>query len=347
VGGSAYAINSLGDVTGYYLAPDGQAHAFIWDLFTPLRDMGTLGGPNSLGAAINHGGVVAGRSETADFHLRGIQTHRNAVAMLDIGTLGGADSEALGINDADMATGWASDTQGRRRAFIFDGVMNDVGTLGGTSSTGNDINSKRQITGVADLRGDAISHAFLYDPAVGPMRDLGTLGGRQSAGHAINEAGKVTGTALIANDAAQHAFFHNGTAMLDLGTLPTFAGSIGMAINNRDQITGTSFPQSGQSHAFLWEAGQMFDLNTLLDSSGTGWVLHEARGINDAGWIVGFGTFNGATPRPFLLTPAIPEPASALLMLGGLAALIAGLGRGAISGPLRALHARAQGCHST
>ena len=323
VDGSAYAINNLGDVTGFYIAPNGQAHAFIWDLFTPLMDMGTLGGPTSMGAAINNGGLVAGRSETAEFHMRAMQTHRNAVAMLDIGTLGGGDAEALGINDAGMATGWASDARGRRRGFIFDGVMNDIGTLGGTSSTGHDINPKRQITGVADRLGDAISHAFFYDPAVGPMQDLGTLGGRQSAGHAINEAGKVTGTSTTPNDATQHDFLHDGTAIIDLGLLPTVLGSIGYAINTRDQITGTSFPESGQAHAFLWESGQMFDLNSLLDSSGAGWVLHEARGINDAGWIVGFGSFQGATLRPYLLIPApIPEPGSMLLMLGGLTLLV-------------------------
>ena len=39
----------------------------------------------------------------------------------------------------------------------------------------------------------------------------------------------------------------------------------------------------------------MTDLNTLIDPS-SGWMLEEATGINDNGWIVGYG-YNSATGR--------------------------------------------------
>ena len=52
-------------------------------------------------------------------------------------------------------------------------------------------------------------------------------------------------------------------------------------------------------HAFLYREGRMQDLNDLIPS-GSGWVLEEARAINDRGQIVGFGTFQGRT-RAFLL----------------------------------------------
>jgi len=58
----------------------------------------------------------------------------------------------------------------------------------------------------------------------------------------------------------------------------------------------------------------MTDLNDLLPPGGD-WVLREARGINDLGHIVGFGTFQGVD-RAFLL---VPEPATlGLLGLGAL-----------------------------
>jgi hypothetical protein len=53
----------------------------------------------------------------------------------------------------------------------------------------------------------------------------------------------------------------------------------------------------------------MRDLNDLIPA-GSGWELETARGINDNGWIVGEGTFNGEH-RMFLLTP-VPEPSSVL-----------------------------------
>jgi probable HAF family extracellular repeat protein len=46
----------------------------------------------------------------------------------------------------------------------------------------------------------------------------------------------------------------------------------------------------------------MFDLNTRLGASGTGWVLAHATGINDLGVIVGTGTFNHEA-HAFMATP--------------------------------------------
>jgi probable HAF family extracellular repeat protein len=45
----------------------------------------------------------------------------------------------------------------------------------------------------------------------------------------------------------------------------------------------------------------MTDLNSLIPA-GSGWVLTSARGINDAGQIVGTGTISGVQ-HAFLLTP--------------------------------------------
>ena len=45
----------------------------------------------------------------------------------------------------------------------------------------------------------------------------------------------------------------------------------------------------------------MKDLNKLIPAH-SGWILTEASGINDAGQIVGSGTFHGAQ-RGFVLNP--------------------------------------------
>ena len=70
-------------------------------------------------------------------------------------------------------------------------------------------------------------------------------------------------------------------------------------------------------HAFIWEESTgMVDLNTLIDPS-SGWTLLIARGINDSGWIVGYGALDGVG-RGFAMQ--VPEPtALAMLGLGGLA----------------------------
>ena len=64
----------------------------------------------------------------------------------------------------------------------------------------------------------------------------------------------------------------------------------------------------------------MTDLNSFLDAGtvSAGWVLTEARGINDKGWIVGtaYNSKSGVN-QAFLLTP-IPEPETYAIFLAGL-----------------------------
>ncbi|HWL92471.1 MAG TPA: PEP-CTERM sorting domain-containing protein, partial [Phycisphaerae bacterium] len=70
--------------------------------------------------------------------------------------------------------------------------------------------------------------------------------------------------------------------------------------------------------AALFENDIAIDLNTLIEPV-PGWTLAEARSINDAGQIVGWGwqsvdgTDWNVMPQGFLLTP-VPEPATLMLL---------------------------------
>jgi len=56
-----------------------------------------------------------------------------------------------------------------------------------------------------------------------------------------------------------------------------------------------------EQHAVLWSGGKVMDLNALV-AVNSGWVLEDARSINDAGQIVGRGAYRGKE-HAFLLTP--------------------------------------------
>ncbi len=62
-------------------------------------------------------------------------------------------------------------------------------------------------------------------------------------------------------------------------------------MNNSTSVVGSASISANEMRAFLWENGVLANLNSL--STTNGWVLHDARGINNFGTIVGWGLTNG------------------------------------------------------
>jgi probable HAF family extracellular repeat protein len=77
-----------------------------------------------------------------------------------------------------------------------------------------------------------------------------------------------------------------------------------LGVNNRGQVVGVSFGGAPGVRAFLWDDGQLWNLNDLADVAPN--VLQSAQHINDAGQITGRVLFAAtgeilvfvATPRP-------------------------------------------------
>lgn len=131
----ASAINNSGQIAG-----TASNRATLWD-GDPTIDLGTLGGTNSLGRAINdHGQIVGHSTTTADGQLGAAGTHAflwEAGEMRDLGTLdGGAVSLAWDINGDGVVTGAAEhpdradDPQLRLSAVAWlDGEIVDLNEL--------------------------------------------------------------------------------------------------------------------------------------------------------------------------------------------------------------------------
>lgn len=84
-----------------------------------------------------------------------------------------------------------------------------------------------------------------------------------------------------------HAFYRSVAGDVDdLGVLPGQARSQALGINNRGQVVGQSSGGQSGRRAFLWEGGELIDLNDFVDPDYEGTLL-TAGHINDAGVITG------------------------------------------------------------
>lgn len=146
----------------------------------------------------------------------------------------------------------------------------------------SDINNNGYAVGVGSSQ-----HAILLDPH-GKATNIGSLGGLgNAAAYGINDRLEVVG-----ESSQRRRWKTPGTADRTL----TKVGLAGL----RDWLRQKSWREH-QRHAFLWEKGNIIDLNECT-SRLTGWELIEARAINNRGAIVGLGEYKGEL-HAFLLTP--------------------------------------------
>jgi probable HAF family extracellular repeat protein len=169
------------------------------------------------------------------------------------------------------------------------GTMTEISPLGGTAGgTARDINNAGQVVGGAYTAGNAASHAYVYNTAGGTGTDIGALiaGSTTSEAWSINDAGQAVGHYYTASS-LQRAFVYDGgsvTTILTPGTGNAYATGInasGRVVGS--YYTGAAYPNNEQ-RAFSFSGGVAIDLGELIAAGNN----VEARGINDAGQIVGW-----------------------------------------------------------
>lgn len=290
-----------------------------------VLDLGVLGGGNSEANGVNDSGQVVGWSSTTGGGMHGFLWREGK--MTDLGSLG-RYSMAKGINNLGQVIGWTDVEGSQKHGFLWEPGrgMKDIGSLGGDWNEANGINARGQIVGYLDGR---IPFVWANGRATVPSADVAS---RTATAYAINNRGKIVGysmyrpciwlsglkssrptligtgdgAAIGVNDKGQVVGVHKtGFGFLwEHGRLTDFGATTNcMAINDAGTIVGhggayTSMGPDG--FAAIWDHGRMIDLNTLIPKD-SGWVLYEARGINNVGQIVGMGRHNGYQ-RGFLLT---------------------------------------------
>jgi probable HAF family extracellular repeat protein len=172
----------------------------------------------------------------------------------------------------------------------------DLGTLGGPHSYGSVngngfslLNNSGEVASYADLATPDPNAAFgCYDSDCfqahaslwkdGVISDLGALPvNNNSAAGSINDRGWATGQSQssvidpVLGFPEFRAVLWKKGQIIDLGTLPGGAESLGIYVNNAGQVIGLSTISSaadplsffGPTHTFVWQNGEKLDIGTL------------------------------------------------------------------------------------
>jgi len=270
--------------------------------------------PNSRALGLNDNGDVVGViGLTQPYFWRHGEANYVALKSLQAGApefFGAAN----GINNQGQIVGEVVDPQqtNTNQAVLWDTQFDNPKPLGTEpgldyfiGSDANDINEAGTIVGT------------YYGPGPGRAAALWTAGTNQlmlfadridnvSVANAINDAAapQIVGSFGYGYEygAEMHAYsYSTGTSQwTDLGT--SGVQSVAYDINNWGDIVGASAGRATVWTAFM--STVRLDDPQISPAYSEGWDLIEARGINDAGQIVGWGYLNDIqVPRAWMLTP--------------------------------------------
>ncbi len=283
-------INEAGDVAGYYSSCDlGPERAFVWTAEAGLVTLNIPGASESNAEDIS-GQLVVGKFNDPD------DEFGNVAFVMDGGILtpilpppGNTFNVAYGVNGDGQVVGSLSSGQ----SFLWqDGDLTLFGPFPLGWVKARDVNNLGQVIGWA---GDTshlfpTARAFIWDD--GEVIFLPAIpGGLTSVGHAINDNGQVVGSGLMEGPGVTtHPFIWSDGTMTDIGTLPGFSNCAAVDINDRGTVVGYCNNFEGQINvlsAFVWQNGQMTDLNDLISSQ---FEMITAVAINNNGQITGDAT---------------------------------------------------------
>jgi probable HAF family extracellular repeat protein len=272
-------INNKGHVGGAATLSNGTTHAFLWTKHTGMKDLGTLGGPNSAGHRLNDRDEVPVVSDTStpdplgeDFC--GFGTHliclgsiwKNGV-ITPLRTLGGNNAQAHTANNRGQVAGSAENNTHDPSCALAtpsqvldyeavrwepNGEIHELRPLQGDSvGFAYSINGRGQVVGSSGTCANTPllpiglgPHAVLWESDGSPT-DLGSLGGQKiNTATTINDRGEVAGVSNLRGDTATHTFlWTKERGIKDLGTVGADVSSTPAAkkaINNKGQVVGAS-----------------------------------------------------------------------------------------------------------
>ncbi len=335
----AYDISPQGTwIAGRSKLSSGARVACAWDASYSIYQIDSLGG-EAWGYGANDSGIVVGRSYVGYYKRAFVWDSVNSTRELPMLPGGSVESGAKHVNNNTTIVGLSDSSAGVEHAVYWkpDGVggwsvvdLQSSDTESWRRSSAEDISEDENLIIGCRYTGNVLPYAYFWRKEnrsyVGHYMSSNV---RLAYAHGCNDNWQAVGygQVSIGGSYRYRALYWTGletansaseVTQIELGTL---GGDESKAydVNNNGLIVGTAQLADSSWHAFIWDSvNGMQDLNDFIDPN-SGWILESANGINDSGWIVGYGTHNGTT-RAFTLQ--IPEPATIGLICAGLMGLL-------------------------
>ena len=190
-------------------------------------------------------------------------------------------ADGRGISSNGLVTGFTDQITSAGRAFLYqDGALTNLNPLNQPIySRGFGVNSSGQVTGYLQATVGSPLHAFIYSDGV--LTDITPGDSRSSFGQGINDRGQIVGYFNGGSPTfnSQAFLYENGT-FSNLNTVPDHPFNEAYGISQNGLITGRSGTLA-TAHAFLYQDGNMTDLDPLGSSPSVGYA------VNDSGEVAG------------------------------------------------------------
>jgi probable HAF family extracellular repeat protein len=270
-GSNATDINELGQIAGTSTDENNvDARAVLWPATGGVVDLGTLGGTESHGLALNDLGQVVGWAKTPSGVIHGFLWSAGT-GMVDVGTLGGSFSHAREINNAGTVLGITRDSAGNDRSFRWD-PLGGIQAIGGVGATAWSLNERGQFL---VQNGDGTE---VFDPVLGFVPIPDTVNGLTTYAQDINESGLVVGYAIANQSETARPFVWAIGLPVAVVIDPLASESYASFVNDHNQV----LVEGENGVAVVWSPhGPPITLDRVDD----------AVAMNDTGQLIGTSWF--------------------------------------------------------